>query len=75
MRQGGEEQTKLTSTDAGNWDPAYAPDDSKIVFASQRISADNLELYIMNIDGSDQERITIQSGADNHPDWGLSLVK
>jgi TolB protein len=70
MRQGGEEQTRLTNNTFDDWDPTYAPDDSKIAFSSERTPG-NLELYIMNIDGANQEKITISEGADNKPDWGI----
>jgi Tol biopolymer transport system component len=71
MRQGGEEQTRLTSNPAADWDPSYAPDSSRIVFSSARVTADNLELYVMNIDGTNAERITIQAGDDVHPTWRI----
>ena len=68
MRQGGEEQTRLTNNTWDDWDPAYAPDSSKIVFSSAQF-ADNLELYTMNIDGSNQQRVTIANNQDRHPSW------
>jgi len=69
MRQGGEEQTRLTNNTFNEWDPAYAPDSSKIVYSTDRWGETNLELYTMNIDGSNQERITLQEGKDQHPSW------
>lgn len=71
MRQGGEEQTRLTNNSATEWDPAYAPDSSRIVFASDRINPQHLDLFIMNIDGTNQERITIANGSDKHPSWSI----
>ncbi|HEY0070674.1 MAG TPA: hypothetical protein VGE04_11975 [Chloroflexia bacterium] len=73
MRQGGEEQFRLTNTDAGisNNDPTYAPDNSRIAFASNRVTNDNYELYTMGITGQNQERITIQTGKDYHPSWSV----
>lgn len=73
MRQGGEEQFRLTTTSDGvqNADPSYAPDNSRVVFSSNRVAADNYELYVGNIDGSNQERITIQTGKDYHPSWSV----
>lgn len=69
MRAGGEEQTRLTNTPGKEWDPSYAPDDSKIVFGSDRVG--NLELYTMDINGANQDKITLDEHIDNHPDWGL----
>jgi Tol biopolymer transport system component len=72
MRQGGEEQFRLTNNTTPDLWPAYAPNNSKIVFAAEKDPAlPNTELYTMNIDGSSQERITIQQGRDEHPTWGL----
>ncbi|HEX8597954.1 MAG TPA: hypothetical protein VF952_05490 [Chloroflexia bacterium] len=73
MRQGGEEQFRATNTDAAveNLDPYYAPDNSRIVFASNRVTSDNFELYTMTITGQNQERITIQTGKDYHPSWSV----
>ncbi|MFL5735563.1 MAG: TolB family protein, partial [Chloroflexia bacterium] len=58
MRPGGEEQTRITNNTYNDWDPAYAPDNSRLVFSSERV-AGNLELYTMKIDGTEVERITI----------------
>jgi len=71
MRPGGEEQTRITNNTYPDWDPAYAPDNSRIVYSSERITG-NLELYIMKIDGTDSERITISSGDDYHPAWKVN---
>lgn len=71
MRSGGEEQFRLTNNNASDREPAYSPDNSRIVFSSDRVDAANRELYTMRIDGTNQERITIQAGFDGHPTWGL----
>ena len=71
MRPGGEEQTRLTNNAWADWDPAYAPDNSRIVFAAYQF-ADNLDLYTMNIDGTLTNRITIAEGEDKHPSWKVS---
>src|SRR5688500_2559161 len=67
---GGQEPTRLTNNEFPDWDPVFAPDGSRIAFSSERL-AGNLELYVMNNDGSNQERITIQSGPDVHPSWSI----
>jgi Tol biopolymer transport system component len=71
MRQGGEEQTRLTNNTAEDWDPAYAPDSSRIIFSSGILNPANLDLYIMDITGANQIRITFEAGNDTHPSWGL----
>ena len=60
--------------------PAYSPDSSRIVFTSNRIDpANHYELYTMNIDGTNQQRITIQTGVDRprrlgHTDYSLVTI-
>jgi Tol biopolymer transport system component len=72
MRQGGEEQTRLTNNTWADWDPSYAPDNSRIVFAATPLDPANLDLYIMGIDGSNVTRITIAANNDKHPSWKVS---
>ena len=49
--------------------------DSKIVFVSDRDGPDpvgslgNPEIYVMNPDGTDQQRLTYHDGQDNRPSW------
>ena len=77
MRQGGEEQFRLTNNTFPDFWPAYAPNNSKIVFVSDRgdPAFPNTELYTMNIDGSNQERITIHQALEDHPSWGLQTSR
>ncbi len=71
MRPGGEEQTRLTNNNWDDWDPAYAPDSSRIVFTAAPLDPNNLDLYLMNIDGTLQFRITTATGNDVHPSWAI----
>lgn len=74
MRSGGEEPFRLTNNPGKDHWPAYAPNNTRIVFSSDRLDPTNFELYTMNIDGSAQERITIQAGLDDHPSWGVQGI-
>lgn len=74
MRQGGEEQFRITNNPGIDSSPAYAPTNAKIVFTSNRLDSGNYELYTTNIDGTNPERITIQSGLDDHAYWGVQLI-
>jgi TolB protein len=74
MRQGGEEQFRLTNNSSNDFWPAYAPNSSGIVFSSNRLDVNNPELYVMKIDGTSQERITIDAAQDDHPHWGVYLI-
>ena len=47
------------------------PDGEKIVFDSDRDGF--IEIYVMNADGSDQERLTHSDSWDGWPSWSPSL--
>src|SRR4029077_7283177 len=51
-----------------NSDPAWSPDGKKIAFMSNRDGGD-IEIYVMNVDGSQQTRLTNAPGRDAHPSW------
>ena len=50
-----------------NSDPAWSPDGSKIAFMSDRDN--DIEIYVMEADGSHQRRLTNAPGRDAHPSW------
>jgi Tol biopolymer transport system component len=47
--------------------PAWSPDGSKIVFHSNRDR--NNEIYVMNADGTNQQRLTEASSNESEPTW------
>jgi Tol biopolymer transport system component len=50
--------------------PAWSPDGRKIAYASDGGNADHLSLYVMNVDGSDKERLRGRRGRDyTDPQW------
>jgi TolB protein len=51
--------------------PSGSPDGKKIVFQSQRDG--NLEIYVMNVDGSEQKRLTNNPAQDDFPSWSPFL--
>ena len=55
------ETKKLTSGPSIDTSPNYSPDGSKIVFNSDR--GGNQQLYVMNRDGSDVQRISFRQGS------------
>ncbi len=72
MNVDGSGQTRLTSNpvatpNAANWDPNFAPDDTKIAFVSNRDG--NSEIYVVNIDGGNLTRLTTNPTSDAHPAW------
>jgi len=54
-------------------DPAWSPDGTKIVFSSNLDDEDNYEIYVMNADGSDIQRLTkTPAVGEFRPDWTAS---
>jgi Tol biopolymer transport system component len=79
MSSDGSEQTRLTENDTADSYPSWSPDGSKIAFDSGRdtmiiipafgLEDGNLEIYVMNADGSDSTRLTENDWADYYPSW------
>lgn len=57
----------LTDTSNENWAPAWSPDGTQIAFTSQRDG--NQEIYVMNADGRNQQRLTFDNAKDVFPTW------
>lgn len=74
-------ETNLTNAPSWDSSPAWSPDESRIVFASNRhegpescddetrLEDCNLEIWVMNLDGSNPVRLTYEPGIDAFPDW------
>ncbi len=60
--------TNLTNNSGSDYNanPQMSPDGDKIVFESNRDAGDN-EIYIMDVDGSNQTRLTSSAGYDQRP--------
>jgi Tol biopolymer transport system component len=56
---------RLTDAPGYNAEGSYSPDGKQIVFCSNRSGKDNLELYIMNADGSNVRQLTHAPGCYN----------
>lgn len=61
---------QLTDALEADVEPAWSPDGTQIVFASARDDPENVQLYIMNADGSDQRPIQPFEASDSWaPSW------
>jgi Tol biopolymer transport system component len=77
MNPDGSGQTRLTHDDADDTCPTWSPDGTKLAFVAARHDPDALhcfpdchyELYVMNVDGSQQTRLTDTPGTELHPAW------
>jgi len=61
------EITQITFEPSYESQPAWSPDGSKIAFVSDRDG--NKEIYVMDANGSGQQRLTYNSCDDIEPDW------
>jgi hypothetical protein len=81
MDADGSDATRLTSSVARDFNPAFSPDGTKIAFDNDTDGnnvGDNYEVWMMNADGSNQTNLTKDSpgtgGSDDNPDWGVEKV-
>lgn len=77
MHADGSGLQRLTDTPADDMTSDWSPDGTKLVFVSDRDDPNphkcfpkcNYEVYIMNADGSEQQRLTDTPAAEHHPVW------
>jgi Tol biopolymer transport system component len=71
MNADGSNQICLTNTSSSDGEPSWSPDGTNIVFASDRDHAGFDSIYVMNSNGSNQQRTTFSSGdvEDTQPVW------
>lgn len=62
------EPRQLTTAPARDIEPAWSPDGAHIVFASGRDDPENLQLYVMNADGSQAHPLL--TGVRPYDNWG-----
>lgn len=64
-----EKDKRLTYAGWYNATPAWAPESDKIVFAGYDRDIDRFDLFMMNPDGTQLERLTIRAGDNERPSW------
>jgi len=77
MDADGSNVRRLTNNPAQDWSPVWSPDGTRIAFVSTRNSANPVtctsdcvfEIYIMNTDGSNIQRLTDNPGIEDSPVW------
>lgn len=63
----GTNETRLTTAEGVDNQPAFSPDGSKIAFVSYRGGNTDGEIYVMNSDGTNQTRLTNDTREDRYP--------
>ena len=58
----------------GGGDPSWSPDGTRIAFA-RYVDRVNVEIHVMNADGSGERRLTFVSGPDSDPAWSPDGTK
>lgn len=64
---GDDAASRITKHHALDYNAAFSPDGKKVAFVSERDG--NMELYVMNRDGSELQRLTNDFALDDHPTW------
>lgn len=69
MKADGSVQKRLSNTTSKETDPVLSPDGKKNAFYSDRESSGAFKVYTMNIDGSNQTKLSDIQGDGISLDW------
>jgi Tol biopolymer transport system component len=63
-------ETNLTSSPSSmDFDPSWSPDGTRIAFVAFAVGEGNIDVWVMNADGSAPQRLTDDPSPDLSPDW------
>ena len=57
------------STSSQEFDPSWSPDGTRIAYDAFEVGQGNIDIWVVNADGSSPLRLTQQVGPDLSPDW------
>ena len=77
MNSDGSDQTRLTNNGSNDESPKWSPDNTRILFQSDRDNpfSGAADIYVMNWDGSAQTRLTSDAADDSAPVWSPDGTK
>ena len=70
-RVDGTHAKRLTSPAVQSANAKFSPSGRKIVFSSKRSVGGNFEVFVMNVDGSRQHRLTPNESSSYPTGWGI----
>ncbi len=63
------EVSVTASTSSQEFDPSWSPDGTRIAYDAFEVGQGNIDIWVVNADGSSPLRLTQQVGPDLSPDW------
>ncbi len=70
LNAAGKPVRNLTNHESDDLDPSWSPDGTRIAFVSNRTGRP--QIYVMNADGSNVQRMTFAGPYNTGPDWGAN---
>jgi TolB protein len=70
MKADGSDVQKVTNTDyCYNGGPFFSPDNKRIIFRADRDKPDYLQIYVINVDGTEERQLTNNNAVNWAPYW------